>query len=109
MATFWLDSTFFNQGRHLTLYITQAQWKDKDAPRVRLDLLNDTAENLPQGVSLLSAERSYGSPWKVTFLKSTGEIGNTGNMASGMKREITTTSGSPAPQLVIRTRRQGSG
>ena len=79
-ATFWLDSTFFNHGQHLTLYITQARWKDKDAPRVRLDLMENTAENLPQGVRFLKAERLYGGSWEVTFLKSTREIGDLGNL-----------------------------
>ncbi len=75
MATFWLDSTFFSHGQHLTLYITQARWKDKDAPRVRLDLLAGTAENLPQGVSLLRAERQSGG-WRVVFLEKIGGPSN---------------------------------
>ena len=75
MATFWLDSTFFSQGEHLTLYITQAKWKDKDAPRVRLNLPEGTAENLPQGVSLLTTERRDGS-WRVVFLEKIGTPGN---------------------------------
>lgn len=79
-GTFWLDSTFFSHGQHLTLYITRASWKDKDAPRVRLDLFEGTAENLPQGVKLLKAERTYGGPWEVTFLKSEREIGSLGNL-----------------------------
>ena len=75
MATFWLDSTFFSQGEHLTLYITQAKWKDKDAPKVRLNLPEGTAENLPQGVSLLTTERRDGS-WRVVFLEKIGTPGN---------------------------------
>lgn len=82
MATFWLDSTFFSHGQHLTLYITRARWKDKDAPRVRLDLFEGTAENLPQGVRLLKAERPYSGSWEVTFLKSAREIGDSGNLMS---------------------------
>lgn len=81
-ATFWLDSTFFSHGQHLTLYITNASWKDKDAPRVRLDLIEGTAENLPQGVRLLKVERPYGGSWEVTFLKSNREIGTLGNLMS---------------------------
>lgn len=81
-ATFWLDSTFFSHGQHLTLYITQARWKDKDAPRVRLDLTDGTVENLPQGIRLLKAERPYGGSWEVTFLKFTEEIGDLGNLMS---------------------------
>lgn len=81
-ATFWLDSTFFSHGQHLTLYITHASWKDKDSPRVRLDLMEGTAENLPQGVRLLKVERPYGGSWEVTFLKSNREIGTLGNLMS---------------------------
>lgn len=81
-GTFWLDSTFFSHGQHLTLYITYASWKDKDAPRVRLDLMEGTAENLPQGIRLLKVERPYGGSWEVTFLKSNREIGTLGNLMS---------------------------
>lgn len=81
MSTFWLDSAFFSHGRRLTLHITQARWKDKDAPRVRLDLAQGTAENLPQGVRLLRTEYQ-GSGWSVEFLKSEKEIGGTGNLMS---------------------------
>lgn len=81
MATFWLDSTFFSHGKHLTLYITQARWKDKDAPRVRLDLSAGTAENLPQGVRLLRVERKN-KAWSVAFLESQREIGGPNNLMS---------------------------
>lgn len=81
MATFWLDSTFFSHGQHLTLYITQARWKDKDAPKVRLDLAQGTAENLPQGVKLLRTERQ-GRGWSVEFLESEKEIGGPSNLMS---------------------------
>lgn len=81
MATFWLDSTFFSRGQHLTLHITQAQWKDKDAPRVRLNLADGTVENLPQGVRLLRVERQ-GSGWSVGFVKDKARIGDLGNLMS---------------------------
>lgn len=81
MATFWLDSTFFSRGKHLTLYITQARWKDRDVPRVRLNLAEGTAENLPQGVRLLKAERKS-ELWSVVFLESEREIGGPSNLMS---------------------------
>lgn len=81
MGSFWLDSSFFSQGKHLTLHITRAQWKDKDAPRVRLNLADGTTENLPQGVRLLRAERRSDG-WKVQFLKYEDEIGSLGNLMS---------------------------
>ena len=57
MGTFWLDSPFFSQGEHLTLHITGVRWKDKDAPPVRLNLAEGTAENLPEGTWFQGAER----------------------------------------------------
>lgn len=60
MGSFWLDSPFFSQGRHLTLHITAAQWRDKDAPRVRLDLNTGDVEHLPPVVLRLWAERQDG-------------------------------------------------
>lgn len=80
-ATFWLDSTFFSHGQHLTLYITQASWKDKDAPRVRLNLADGTAENLPQGVRLLRTKRQ-GSGWELVFLKDYRKCADSGNLMS---------------------------
>lgn len=65
-ATFWLDSPFFSQGEHLALHITRAKWRDKDGPRVRVDLANGTAEGLPEGTSLLKTERRDGG-WIVYF------------------------------------------
>ena len=60
MGSFWLDSPFFSQGQHLTLHITAAQWRDKDAPRVRLDLNTGAVEHLPPVVRRLWAERRDG-------------------------------------------------
>ena len=57
MGTFWLDSPFFSRGEHLTLHITGARWKDKDAPKIKLDLAEGTAENLPEGTWFQGAER----------------------------------------------------
>lgn len=60
MGSFWLDSPFFSQGQHLTLHITAAQWRDKDAPRVRLDLNTGAVEHLPPVIHRLWAERRNG-------------------------------------------------
>ena len=57
MGTFWLDSPFFSQGEHLTLHITGVRWKDKDAPPVKLNLAEGTAENLPEGTWFQGAKR----------------------------------------------------
>ena len=57
MGTFWLDSPLFSQGEHLTLHITGVRWKDKDAPPVKLNLAEGTAENLPEGTWFQGAKR----------------------------------------------------
>lgn len=67
VGTLWLDSTFFSYGKHLTLYITGAKWRDKDAARVRLNLPAVTAENLPEGIRFLNAEK-YAGGWVVSFI-----------------------------------------
>lgn len=59
-SSFWLDSPFFSRSEHLTLCVTGAKWLDKDAPPVRLDLAAGTAENLPEGVRFLGADRLRG-------------------------------------------------
>lgn len=65
-ATFWLDSPFFSQGEHLTLYITGAQWLEKDLERIRLDLENVTAEGLAESVRFTAAKRLPGG-WELFF------------------------------------------
>ena len=57
MGTFWLDSPFFSQGEPLTLHITGVRWKAKDAPPVKLNLAEGTAENLPEGTWFQGAKR----------------------------------------------------
>ena len=78
MGTFWLDSPFFSQGEHLTLHITGARWKDKDAPKIKLNLAEGTAENLPEGVRLLRTERQA-EGWIVYMMCPLGEGSRTMN------------------------------
>lgn len=66
-STIWLDSPYFENSQHLTLHITKAEWLDKSAPRVRLDLRQGTAENLPEDIRFLKAEELSGG-WIVSFL-----------------------------------------
>jgi len=47
-----LESSFFTPSRRFTLYITETTWQAKGVPRVTVDLLNGTAENLPPDVRL---------------------------------------------------------
>ena len=66
-ATFWLDSPFFGQGEHLTLYITGATWLEKENSRVLVDPENGTAEGLPKGIRFLKAWRE-GETWWLAFV-----------------------------------------
>lgn len=66
MASHRLESSFFSNSQELTLYITGVRWLDKEMERVKLDLANTTAENLPQGVTFEKAER-IGDDWILTF------------------------------------------
>ncbi len=66
MKSFRLESPYFADSAHLTLHITGAKWLDKDMERIRVDLANGTADRLPEGVELYSAQRS-GNGWLVQF------------------------------------------
>ena len=66
MKSFRLESPYFADSAHLTLHITGAKWLDKDMERIRVDLANGTADRLPEGVELYSAQRS-GDGWIVQF------------------------------------------
>ncbi|WP_455723483.1 DUF4179 domain-containing protein [Dysosmobacter welbionis] len=66
MKSFRLESSYFAGCDHLTLHITGATWLDKDMERVRVDLDNGTADQLPEGVELYSAER-LGNSWRIAF------------------------------------------
>lgn len=66
-ATFWLDSPFFGQGKHLNLYITGAHWLEKEGNQVLVDPQRGTAENLPDGIRFLGA-RLEGSTYWLAFI-----------------------------------------
>jgi len=65
-VSFRLESPYFADSKHLTLYVTGATWLDKDMERVRVDLVNRTAEKLPEGVTFQSAEKRDGG-WFLIF------------------------------------------
>ena len=50
--TYYFRSFYYDQPRGLTLCIDKAQWLDKDAPHVFVDLTAGTATNLPDGVRI---------------------------------------------------------
>lgn len=64
--TYMMESAFFSKGRRLSLHIAGATWLDKDAERVRIDLINQKSETLPEGVSLVSAKKHPGG-WLLEF------------------------------------------
>jgi len=66
MQSHRLESSFFSNSRHLTLYITGIVWLDKDMGQIRLDLANVTAGALPAGVVFENAAR-YADGWELTF------------------------------------------
>ena len=73
----WLDSPYFSQGEHLTLHVTGAAWIDKGQERVKVDLVNGTMENPPQGVRLEWAEKRD-TGWLVSFSSTYRWGGKTG-------------------------------
>lgn len=66
MNSYRLESTFFSNSKSLTLYITGTQWLDKDKQKVKLDLVHETAEDLPEGVTFERAVRKENG-WILTF------------------------------------------
>ena len=52
-----VGSPWFSEGEHLTLYLTGAAWLDEDERTVTVDLVNETAVGLPEGVTLESVWR----------------------------------------------------
>lgn len=67
MKSHRLESSFFSNSEELTLYITEVEWLDKEMEKIKLDLVNVTAEPLPQGVTFEKAVRK-GDTWILTFI-----------------------------------------
>lgn len=65
-VSFRLESTYFSRSEHLTLHITGAEWLDKARERVEIDLKNQTAPWLPEGVTLREA-KEYPDGWTLQF------------------------------------------
>lgn len=55
MAGYRLESSYFGDAEHLTLYITGATWLDKAMEYVEVDLKSGAASTLPEGMRLESA------------------------------------------------------
>ena len=68
MTTFRADSAFFYSAKAVALYVTGAEWLDKEQNTVHVDLANACADFMPEGTELVSAERRDGG-WVVTVLQ----------------------------------------
>lgn len=67
MASHRLESSFFSKSESLKIYITAVTWLDKDMAQIEVDLANESAENLPEGVSIGEFERK-GNNWNLEFI-----------------------------------------
>lgn len=67
MAVFWLDSPFFRDSEHLTLYIERAQWKEKDLAKICVDLKNNTCTDLPPNTRFGGTEK-HKNGWILNFI-----------------------------------------
>ena len=65
-VSYRLESPYFARSKHLTLHITGAEWLDKDRESIHIDLANQTAEYLPEGVTIASTEKRD-SGWILEF------------------------------------------
>ena len=60
MLSFHLESPYFAKSKHLTLYITQVEWLDKELEKVRVDLNTLYMDRKIEGVRVFSAEHREG-------------------------------------------------
>lgn len=66
MPSHRIESPYFSDAKQLTLFIRRVTWLDKADVKARVDLINQTGENLPQGVKVHQAIRSN-QGWEVSF------------------------------------------
>ena len=66
MDTHFLESVFFSESESLTMVIEEVTWLDKAMERVRIDLVNGTADPLPEGIRFVGAEQTD-TGWILTF------------------------------------------
>ena len=65
--TYYFQSFYYNPPKGLTLCIDKAEWLDKDAPHVVVDLTSGEATGLPAGVELVDV-RPVGTGVELTIL-----------------------------------------
>lgn len=73
--SFRLDSSYFAEGEHLTLYLTGAEWLERDRQWTWVDLTSGETGFLPEGVSL-HTQGQKGDTISVTFRISGKDAGN---------------------------------
>lgn len=61
-----VESPYFSDNKHLKLVIIGLTWLDHDQPRTMISLANQTATDLPEGVSFVQAEQQ-GNDWTLAF------------------------------------------
>jgi len=66
--SFRADSTFFYDAYAVTICMTGAEWLDKGAETIHVDLKHAKADFMPEGAEFVSAKRE-GSRWVVTVLQ----------------------------------------
>ena len=59
--TYYFQSFYYDRPKGLTLCVDKAEWLDKDAPHVVVDLTTGESSGLPQGVRVEEAVRGEGS------------------------------------------------
>lgn len=85
MASWRADSTYFYDAEHLKLVITGAEWLDKDMEWVCLDLADGTADRMPEGTKLYSAERTA-TGWHISIWAERREQNHTYQVFGGVYR-----------------------
>lgn len=81
--SFRLESSYFSEGERLTLYLTGAEWLDKDQEWTWADLSTGETGFLPEGVTLHSFSRN-GDEASLTFRVHSGPM-NTFNPFAGWR------------------------
>lgn len=66
MLSYRLESPYFYESDQMTLRIEGALWLDKDKERMRVDLANAAADNLPEEVSIRSITKQANG-WELIF------------------------------------------
>ena len=56
LTAYRTDSIYFYEAKQIQVLITGARWLRKDMERIRIDLVNETADALPEGVTLVPSD-----------------------------------------------------